>query len=155
MQARVGKLRSLTPANEPRKTVGMPKGTPPEDGLRFLGFASPAEDFAERPLDLHRHLVPRPSATFFFRAEGTGLEPSGIHPGDLLVVDRSLRPRSGDIVIAVVDGEFVVRRLRRRGKTLVLETDDPQIKPIRRTIGEEGIEIWGVVLHVIHSFRKT
>lgn len=116
---------------------------------RMAGFPSPAADFEERPLDLHARLVEHPSATFFFRAEGSGLEKSGVFPGDLLVVDRALMPRDGDLVIAVVEGQFVVRRFHREGDRILLLLD--RGAPLVRNT--EDIELWGVVRHAIHTFR--
>ncbi len=116
---------------------------------RMAGFPSPAADFEERPLDLHAYLVEHPSATFFFRAEGSGLEKSGVFPGDLLVVDRALVPREGDIVIAVVEGQFVVRRFHREGDRILLFLD----RGAPLVLAAEDTELWGVIRHAIHTFR--
>ncbi len=116
---------------------------------RMAGFPSPAADFEERPLDLHGRLVEHPSATFFFWAEGTGLERTGVFPGDLLVVDRALRPRDGDVVVAVVEGQFVVRKIYHEGARIRLELDGGP--PLR--MDPEDVEIWGVVRHAVHTFR--
>src|SRR5471030_2397814 len=78
------------------------------------GFPSPADDYIERSLDLNEHLIRHPAATFFVRASGDSMTGS-IHSGDLLVVDRSLEAADGSVVIAVIDGELTVKRLRRRG----------------------------------------
>ena len=77
----------------------------------FPGFPSPADDFIERPLDLNEQLVSNPIATFFVRASGNSMDGAGIHDGDLLVVDRSVTPAHGKVVIAVVDGGLTVKRL--------------------------------------------
>jgi len=81
-------------------------------GSVVAGFPSPAEQYQEPPLDLNELLVKRPAATFFVRVQGDSMIGEGIHDGDLLVVDRSLRPASGDIIIACVDGDFTVKTLR-------------------------------------------
>ena len=81
-------------------------------GSVVAGFPSPAEQYLEPPLDLNALLVKRPAATYFVRVEGDSMINAGINPGDLLVVDRSLTPVDGDIIIASVDGEFTVKRLR-------------------------------------------
>ncbi len=81
-------------------------------GSVVAGFPSPAEQYHEPPLDLNELLVKRPAATFFVRVQGDSMIGAGIHDGDLLVVDRSLRPASGDVIIACVDGDFTVKTLR-------------------------------------------
>ena len=78
-------------------------------GTVAAGFPSPAEQYLEPPLDLNELLVKRPAATFFVRVSGDSMIGAGIHDGDILVVDRSLRPVSGDVIIASVDGEFTVK----------------------------------------------
>ena len=81
---------------------------------RCAGFPSPAEQYLEPPLDLNELLVKRPAATFFVRVEGDSVIGAGIRDKDLLVVDRSLTPANGDIIIASVDGEFTVKTYRSR-----------------------------------------
>ena len=81
-------------------------------GSVVAGFPSPAEQYLEPPLDLNELLVKRPAATYFVRVEGDSMVGAGIHDGDLLVVDRSLRPANGDVIIASVDGDFTVKTLR-------------------------------------------
>ena len=87
------------------------KGTAKVSGSVVAGFPSPAEQYQEQALDLNELLVRRPAATFFVKVEGDSMIGEGIHDGDLLVVDRSLRPASGDVIIACVDGEFTVKTL--------------------------------------------
>jgi DNA polymerase V len=114
------------------------------------GFPSPADDYLEGPLDLNRHLIPNPIATFFVRVTGDSMVGAGIHCGDLLVVDRSLEPRDGQVAIAVVDGELLVKRLRWRKGRLFLEAEHPDYPPLQ--IREAmNFEVWGVVTHSIHS----
>ena len=81
-------------------------------GSVVAGFPSPAEQYLEPPLDLNELLVRRPAATYFVRVEGDSMVGAGISDGDLLVVDRSLRPADGDVIIASVDGDFTVKTLR-------------------------------------------
>ena len=81
-------------------------------GSVVAGFPSPAEQYQEPPLDLNELLVKRPAATYFVRVEGDSMVGAGIRDGDLLVVDRSLRPADGDVIIASVDGDFTVKTLR-------------------------------------------
>ena len=113
------------------------------------GFPSPADDYLERKLDLNDYLVRHPAATFFVRVSGDSMTGAGIHSGDLLVVDRSLEPRNNSVVIAGVDGELTVKRMRKRGGEIHLVPDNGDYRPIE--VGEEtSLEIWGVVTAVIH-----
>ncbi len=117
------------------------------------GFPSPAEDYVEGRLDLNRHLIKHPAATFFVRVAGTSMERAGIHPGDLLVVDRSLEPRNGHIVLAAVDGEVTVKRLLvTRGRALLMpECDGGEPTELRKA---QELAVWGVVTHVVHAFHQ-
>ena len=114
------------------------------------GFPSPAADYEEGKLDLNRHLIKNPAATFFVRVTGDSMLKAGIHNGDLLVVDRSIEPRDKNVVIAVVNGELTVKRIRiRRNKvTLVAENDGYRSQEIN---GQIEFEVWGVVTNVIHA----
>ena len=114
------------------------------------GFPSPADDHMDGTLDLNEHLVANPTATFFVRASGTSMLGAGIHDGDLLIVDRSLTPRSGRIVVAAVDGELTVKRLRitPAGRWLVPESESHAPIPIAE---ETDVVIWGVVTNVVHA----
>ena len=116
------------------------------------GFPSPAEDYLEEVLDLNKHLVTRPAATFYIRVVGDSMTGAGILSGDLAVVDRSLEPREGHVVLAVVDGGFTVKRLKRADGELALAAENPAHSNI--VIPESGFEVWGVVVHVIHSLAK-
>ena len=113
------------------------------------GFPSPAADYEEGRLDLNKHLIKNPPATFFVRVTGDSMEGAGIHDGDLLIVDRSLEPISGRVVIAVVDGELTIKRLRiQRGK-YTLEPENENY-PITKISKDMEFEVWGVVTNVIH-----
>ena len=114
------------------------------------GFPSPAADYEEGKLDLNRHLIKNPAATFFVRVTGDSMLNAGIHGGDLLVVDRSIEPRDKSVVIAVVNGELTVKRIRiRRNKvTLVAENDAYRSQEIDEKM---EFEVWGVVTNVIHA----
>ena len=114
------------------------------------GFPSPADDFLDRPLDLNEHLVRNPAATFFVRVSGDSMLGAGIHNGDILIVDRSLDPTPGRIVIAAVDGELTVKRLVQEGERWLLVAENDGYPAI--ALDEVGDSlIWGVVRHVIHS----
>jgi DNA polymerase V len=124
--------------------------TPFFEGRVEAGFPSPADDYMDRPLDLHEQLVPRPAATFFVRAQGDSMVGAGIHDGDLLVVDRSLAPVPGRVVIAALDGELTIKRLGRGPDGLRLEAENDAYPVIE--IGEDtDARIWGVVTSVIHA----
>jgi DNA polymerase V len=116
------------------------------------GFPSPAEDAPMERLDLESHLIKHPEATFFLRVDGDSMVGAGIFNGDLLVVDRSLTPSSGDIVIAVLDGEFTVKRLIINGSRIELRPENPKFKTLR-IVGESQLDIWGVVTGAVKSFR--
>ena len=114
------------------------------------GFPSPADDHMEGKLDLNNHLVKHPTATFFVRASGESMVGAGIHDGDILVVDRSLEPRHGKIIIAAVDGQLTVKRLQKRGSKTLLAPENRKYKPIELTENND-VKIWGVVTNVIHE----
>lgn len=114
------------------------------------GFPSPADDYIEKLLDLNELMISHPAATFFVRAEGCSMEGAGIFSGDILVVDRSLEAVSGKIIIAVVNGEFTVKRLVKRKEALFLEAENPRYKPIQITPDLDFL-VWGVVTFVIHK----
>jgi len=114
------------------------------------GFPSPAEDYIEGKLDLNRYLVKHPAATFFVRVVGDSMIDAGIHPKDMLIVDRAILPTSGKIVIAVVNGELTVKRLRQVKEKLWLMPDNSNYQPLQIS-AEMDFLIWGVVTTVIHS----
>ncbi len=114
------------------------------------GFPSPADDDVEGRLDLNQHLIRHPAATFFVRASGDSMLGAGIHPGDLLVVDHSLEPTNGKVVIAAVDGELTVKRLEIRDGQVRLLAENDRYPPLECAEGAD-LRIWGVVTSVIHS----
>jgi len=113
------------------------------------GFPSPADDFLDKKLDLNEHLIKHPASTFFVKVKGDSMVKAGIHPGDILVVDRSLEPLDKKIVIAILDGEFTVKRIQKKGSQLFLASENENYQPIEVTDGAD-FEIWGVVTTVIH-----
>lgn len=114
------------------------------------GFPSPADDFIDKKLDLNEHLIEHPSATFFVRVEGESMLNAGIHPGDLLIVDRSKEAADKKIIIAALNGELTVKRVRKMDGQLFLMPDNPKFPPIQIT-EDVDFEIWGVVTYVIHQ----
>lgn len=115
------------------------------------GFPSPADDHLESPLDLNEHLVTHPAATFVVKVQGDSMLGAGIRDGDLLVVDRSLEARNGSVVVAVIDGELTVKRLRMGRGKIRLEAENPAYPPIVLREGSDLV-IWGVVAHAIRSY---
>ncbi len=114
------------------------------------GFPSPAEGYLEGALDLNRYCVSNPPATFFVRVAGDSMIGAGIGSGDLLVVDRSLKAQHNDIVVAVVDGEFTLKRLVVRGAQCWLHPENPDYCPLEITEDME-FEVWGRVTRVIRE----
>lgn len=114
------------------------------------GFPSPADDFMERRLDLHEHLVRNEASTFFLRAHGESMLGAGIHDGDLLIVDRALEASHNRVVIVALDGELTVKRLVRRQNQVLLMPENPNYDPVDIT-EREHVHIWGVVSYVIHK----
>lgn len=118
------------------------------------GFPSPADDYLDKRLDLNEHLIKHPAATFFVKVKGDSMNGAGILSGDILVVDRSIEPKSRAIVVAVVNGEFTVKRLIKNGITCRLDAENAQYAPIIITPAMD-FEIWGVVVHVIRSISLS
>jgi DNA polymerase V len=113
------------------------------------GFPSPAQDYIDSTLDLNEYCIRHPSASYYLRASGESMVESGIQSGDLLVVDRSITPVHGSIVIASVENEFTVKKLCIHPR-LCLMPMNPAYSPI--FVNPDELEIFGVVTHCIHSF---
>tara|TARA_B110000116_G_scaffold67605_1_gene58228 strand:- start:6088 stop:6513 length:426 start_codon:yes stop_codon:yes gene_type:complete len=118
----------------------------------YAGFPSPAEDHLDLDLDLNEHLVKHPSATFYVYAKGDSMINAGINDGDLLIVDRSLNPGLKSVVIAIIDGEFTVKRISTIDQKLYLIADNDFYKPIKIT-EDMNFQIWGIVTHTIHKTK--
>lgn len=114
------------------------------------GFPSPALDFIDLSIDLNKHLIKHPSATFFGRVKGDSLKNAGISNGDLLVIDKSLEPVNGKIAVCFIDGEFTAKRIRIAKNEIILMPENENYQPIRVT-EENDFIIWGVVTHVIKN----
>lgn len=113
------------------------------------GFPSPADDYIDRELDLNEYLIANPVATFFVRVAGDSMIGAGINHDDILIVDRSIEPVSGKIVIAIVDGELTVKRLVKTGDSCLLVAENP-LYPHTEIKKEMELEVWGVVTCAIH-----
>ncbi|WP_370692878.1 LexA family protein [Methylobacterium sp.] len=108
------------------------------------GFPSPADDFLEGALELPRWLAPNPPATFAWNISGDSMRGAGIFDRDLAVVDRSLKPGNGSVVVAAIDGEMSIKRLRVEGNVSRLAFENPDLPAFAVQEAAEG-EIWGVV----------
>ncbi len=112
------------------------------------GFPSPALDFIDLTIDLNRHLIKHPTATYYGRVKGESMKDAGINDGDLLVIDKSILPSDGKIAVCFLDGEFTLKRIKIDKKGVWLMPENPAYKPIK--IEEENtLSVWGIVTHVI------
>ena len=134
-------------ASETSTTLNMPYF---ENGVS-AGFPSPAEDHTQSKIDLNNLLIENPSATYYVRVNGDSMLGAGIVNGDLLIVDRSIDVTNNCIVVAHVDGEFTVKRIKKIKKKTFLQAENNNYKPIEIT-KEMDFELFGVVAHAIHHF---
>ena len=118
----------------------------------MAGFPSPAEDFTELSISLDQLLVKNPPATFMAYAEGESMINMGIHHGDIIIVDRSLNPRNEDIIVAVLEGEFLIKQFSNMGGQIKLIPHNSKY-PIIYINKNTDFQIWGVVAHSIRSYR--
>jgi DNA polymerase V len=131
---------------------GAPRCALPLDQVRVsAGFPSPAADYEDKRLDINEYLVRNPVSTFFFSVQGDSMEGAEIFDGDILVVDKSVRPKHGHIVIAFVDGQRLVKRLYHRAGRVALVAESPNYPTL--DIGEEQeLVVWGVVVGKFKRF---
>ena len=121
------------------------------DSTVSAGFPSPAEDSYEA-FDIVSHIVRHPAATFFMRVAGDSMTGAGIFDGDLIVVDRSIGAKTGDIVVAILNGEFTIKRLHRSSAKIELVPENPKYRKI--VLNEDmELEVWGVVTGTYKSFK--
>ena len=114
------------------------------------GFPSPADDYKEKSLDLNEHLIKHPAATIFVRANDDSMIKAGIFTGDLLIVDKSLKPIDKKVVIVSCDGFMMIRRFRKIKNRIYLMPENPEYKPVEIFDGMD-IEIIGIATTVIHQ----
>jgi DNA polymerase V len=115
------------------------------------GFGAAADDYMERGIDLNEHLVRNKPATYFFKMKGDAMQQAGIFDGDVLIVDRSLKLANGKIIVAILNGELLVRRYHQNFSSAFLIPDNDRYKPINLSEFTD-FKVWGVVIHCIHSF---
>jgi DNA polymerase V len=136
----------------------LPLDEPPEQRIPLYGtkiragFPSPADDYIEAELDLNQLLIKNPPATFMLRVEGDSMTGAGIFQGDTIVVDRSLNPKHGNVVVAAIDGQLTVKRLYKRNGRTRLDAENSSFAPIELQDGQELI-IFGVVTSCIHPVK--
>ena len=118
------------------------------------GFPSPAADYAEEGLDLNHYLVQNKPATFMFTVKGDSMMGAGICDVDKVVVDKALKPKHKDIVVAVVDGEYTIKRLHQLRGRIELQPENPNYQPITFNEGNE-LQIWGVVVGVVRKYSHS
>lgn len=114
------------------------------------GFGAAADDYMERGIDLNEQLIKNKPATFFFRMKGDAMEGAGIFDGDILIVDRSLKLANGKIIVAILNGELLVRRFHKNFSSAFLIPENPKYKPVNLAEFSD-FKIWGVVVYSIHS----
>ena len=117
------------------------------------GFPNAAEESPSTPLDLNTLLIKHASSTFYMRVDGDSMQDMGIFTGDLIIVDKSLETRSGDVVVAFIDGEFTLKQFITRGNRGILRPANDAYPDIEVS-DQNDFMIWGVVTHTIHQHRK-
>ena len=112
------------------------------------GFPSPADDYLDRPLDFNELLIENTAATFAVRISGESMSGAGLYPGDIAVVNRARHAVNGNVILALVDGDFTIKRYRNRGGQIRLTAENPAFSDIVITT-DSAFELWGVVTHSI------
>ena len=114
------------------------------------GFGAAADDYMERGIDLNEQLIRNKPATFFFRMKGDAMKDAGIFDGDVMIVDRSVKPVSGKIIVAILNGELLVRRFHKNFSSAFLIPENERFKSINLA-AFSNFAVWGVVTYVIHT----
>lgn len=125
---------------------------PIADGGIKAGFPSPAQDFMDLSIDLNKELVKHPSSTFYGRVSGDSMIDAGIYDGDILIIDKSLEPKDGDMAVCFIDGEFTIKYIKIEEKVIWLVPANENYKPIKVT-EENDFLIWGIVTYSIKKQR--
>lgn len=113
-------------------------------------LTSPTDDVVDLKIDLNRDLIQHPAATYFAKVSGENMNDAGIYDGDLIIIDRSLTPKDGDIAVCVIDSEFTIKRIKIEGKCCWLIPSNKRREPILVTEDNQFM-IWGIVAHSIKS----
>lgn len=121
-------------------------------GIR-AGFPSPAQDYLEIAIDLNKELIKHPASTFFGRVNGDSMKDAGINDGDILVIDKSLEPKDGDMVVCFVDGEFTAKYIKVKKDIIWLVPANEAYPPIKIT-KENDFLIWGIVTYSIKKHQR-
>ena len=137
--ARAGDVRAFLPL-EPKHAATVPLMS----ASAACGFPSPADDYLDRPLDFNDLLIENPAATFAVRIAGESMTGAGLFPGDIAIVDRSRNPRDGAIVLALLAGEFTIKRYRKRRTRIWLQAENPKCGDIELN-EDSAFEVWGVI----------
>lgn len=115
------------------------------------GFGAAADDYMERGIDLNEQLVRNKPATFFMRVTGDAMTGAGIFKDDVVIVDRSVKAANGKVIIALLNGEMLIRRFEKNFNKIRLVPETPKLSPIDIDLSGAEFSIWGVVTYVIHS----
>ncbi len=127
---------------------------PLAEGVISAGFPSPAEDYIDLGIDLNKYLIKNPISTFFLRVSGNSMNNAGIYNNDLLIIDRSINPHPGHIVVAILDGEFTLKRLTKEKDNYYLKAEKENY-PAISLYEYENIQIWGVAIYSIHDLQRA
>lgn len=137
-----------------RADTGTQLSLPYADSGIIAGFPSPAQDYISESIDLNRDLVRHPASTFYGRVTGDSMIGEGIDEGDILVIDRSLEPRNGDLAVCCLDGEFTLKRIHQTAdRRILLMPSNPRYEPIEVT-AENEFAVWGIVTYTIKANRR-
>ena len=142
-------ISSYGPSREVTSTRLIPLTT----GTVSAGFPSPAEDYTELGIDINKYLIKNPISTFFLRVSGNSMNNAGIYNNDLLIIDRSINPIPGHIVVALLDGEFTLKRLIKEENNYYLKADKENY-PAINLFEYIDIQIWGVAIYSIHELKR-
>ena len=122
-----------------------------DEGIK-AGFPSPAQDFMDLAIDLNKELVKHPASTFYGRVKGDSMTDAGIYDGDILIIDKSLDARNGDMAVCYIDGEFTIKYIKIEKKVIWLIPANEQYQPIKVTEDNDFL-IWGIVTYSIKKQR--
>lgn len=119
-------------------------------GVVTAGFPNPAEEELVDTISLDEYLIPNPQATYLLKVDGDSMKGAGIHPGDLVLVQRNLTPKVGDIVVAQIDGEWTLKHFKKKGKNIVLESANQKYPAI---MPKQELIVAGVVIANVRKYR--